>query len=196
MMRYNRFMLKFFFLFIFLTTFSFSKEVKREVLYLTVFKDFNSSKEVKIPDTISEFKTNISLLEAFDKKKKPLGFIREVTTSTGCNDGCLPVIFTLFYNDKGRFLRLLSREGLTKRDHEEFQDLDYLQLESILRRNPKTFKSVIHPTNMVDAITRATLKVYQPDVVALAAYTTLRVNLYNQQTLKFLKTKYALPSKK
>lgn len=189
-------MLKALILFTILTTCLYSKEVKQELLYLRVFKSFKSFKEIKIPDTISEFKTNTLLLEALDNKRKRLGFIREVTTSTGCNDGCLPVIFTLFYNEKGEFLRLLSREGLTKKDHEEFEDLDYLQLETILRKNPSVFKSVIHPTNMVDAITRATLKVYQPHIIARAAYTTLRVNLYNQQTLSFLKKNYKFPSQK
>ncbi len=192
MMGYNKLMLKYLFLFLFLSTSSFSKEVKQELLYLKVFKNFKSFKEVKIKDGISEFKTNKTLLEAFDDKKR-IGFIREVTTSTGCNDGCLPVIFTLFYNHKGEFLRLLSREGLTKKDHEEFEDIDYIQLESILRKNPSVFKKVIHPTNMVDAITRATLKVFQPHIIARAAYTTLRVNLYNQETLQFLFKKYKFP---
>lgn len=183
-------------LFLILIPQAFSKEFKQELLYLKVFKSYKSFKEVVIPDTISEFKTNTKLLEAYDKSKVRIGFIREVTTSTGCNDGCLPVIFTLFYNQKGEFLRVLSREGLTKKDHEEFEDLDYLQLESILRKNPKVFKEVAHPTNMVDAITRATLKVYQPHIIARAAYTTLRVNLYNQQTLSFLKKKYSFSPKK
>lgn len=189
-------MIKYLILFTILISNSFSKEAKKESLYLKVFKGYASSKEVKIPDNISEFKTNIKLLEAFDKKKKRIGFIREVTTSTGCNDGCLPVIFTLFYSENGSFLRVLSREGLTKKDHEEFQDIDYIQLESILRKNPSVFKAVIHPTNMVDAITRATLKTYQGDVIKKAAYTTLRVNLYNQHTLSFLKGKYKFSSKK
>ncbi|MFT6068325.1 MAG: hypothetical protein ACJAT2_000092 [Bacteriovoracaceae bacterium] len=190
MMGYNTLMFKIIFFLFIISTASFSKEMKQELLYFKVFKNFKSFKEVKIEDGISEFKTNTGLLEAFDKNKKRIGFIREVTTSTGCNDGCLPVIFTLFYNEKGEFLRLLSREGLTKKDHEEFKDIDYIQLESILRKNPPVFKSVIHPTNMVDAITRATLKVYQPHIIARAAYTTLRVNLYNQETLKFLSKNY------
>jgi len=40
---------------------------------------------------------------------------------------------------------------------------------------------------MVDAITSETLKVYKPFVVDNAAYTTLRLNLYNQDTLTQLK---------
>jgi hypothetical protein len=192
MMGYNELMLKILFLFSLLISNSYASSAKKEVLYLKVFKNFKSLKKVKIPDTISEFKTNTRLIEVFDKKIIRIGFIREVTTSTGCNDGCLPVLFTLFYDAKGILLRLLSREGLTKKDHEEFQEIDYIQLESILRKNPAVFKSVVHPTNMVDAITRATLKVYRPHIIARAAYTTLRVNLYNQQTLSFLKQKYKL----
>lgn len=156
-------------------------------LYKKVFKSYSKTVVHKTKDRISEFKTNKTILEVLDTSGKRLGFIREVNTSTGCNDGCLPVIFTLFYDSKGNFLRLLSKEGLTKKDHEEFTDLDYLKLETILRKNPAEFKMVGHPSEMVDAITRATLKVYEPHVIAKAAYTTLRVSLYNQDTLNFIR---------
>lgn len=186
-MRYNGCM-KILFVFTILFSFnSFSGELKD---YSDVLKGISKTKILKIADTISEFKTNVKLLEALDKKGKRIGFIRNVTTSTGCNDGCLPVIFTLFYNEKAEFLRVLSKPGLTKKNHEEFSDLDYIKLESVLRKNPKSFKGIGHPTEMVDAITRATLKIYEPDVIARAAYSTLRINLYNQQTQKFIRKNY------
>lgn len=174
---------------------SLASDAKRSELYVKVFSSFSKTKTHKIADNISEFKTNVKLLVALDKGGKRLGFIREVTTSTGCNDGCLPVIFTLFYDAKGKYLKLLSRPGLTKKDHEEFNELDYIRLETILRKNPGIFKMVAHPTEMVDGITRATLTQYQPHVIAKAAYTTLRTNLYNQETLKHIQKTFISPSK-
>jgi len=183
-MGYNKLM-KILLLFIF-SLLLFGSAPKNLDLYKKVFKSYSKSKVHKTVDRISEFKTNKTILEALDSSGKRLGFIREVNTSTGCNDGCLPVIFTLFYDSKGQFLRLLSKEGLTKKDHEEFGEFDYLNLETIIRKNPPVFKKVGHPSEMVDAITRATLKVYKAHVIERAAYTTLRVNLYNQDTLNFI----------
>jgi hypothetical protein len=54
--------------------------------------------------------------------------------------------------------------------------------------NPKVFKKVNHPTEMVDAISGETKKDYKEHVVKNAAYSSLRVNLYHQQTKMFLKT--------
>lgn len=192
-MRYNTPVKIFIWMLIFPTVL-FSEENK-EILYKQVFKTYSTSIKHKIPDTISEFKTNVELLEALDGKKKRLGFIREVTTSTGCNDGCLPVVFTLFYDGNAKFMKLLSRAGLTKKDHEEFTELDYIRLDQILRKNPSSFKAVGHPSEMVDAITRATLKTYKNDVIARSAYTTLRTNSYNQQTMNFIRKKFKISSK-
>jgi hypothetical protein len=55
-------------------------------------------------------------------------------------------------------------------------------------QNPKEFKSIIHPKEMVDAISSETLKAYSGFVIKEAAYTTLRMNLYNQDTLKLLES--------
>lgn len=165
----------------------FAKELKS---YVSIMPKAYRTIAINIDDPIGEFKTNTKLLEVYDKKGNRIGFIREVTTSTGCNDGCLPVIFTLYYTKNGKFKRLTSKEGLTKKNHEAFTEFDYIRLESILRENPKVFKQVVHPSNMVDSISRATLKTYEPHVIKKAAYSTLRVNLYNQHTLKLLDKKY------
>ena len=169
---------------------SFYAQAKSLSFYKTVFKDITIVKTLKITDTISEFKTNVKLLEAYSSDKKRIGFIRNVTTSTGCNDGCLPVIFTLFYNVKGDYLRVLSKPGLTKKNHAEFTELDYIKLELVLKSNPAVFKKVGYPTEMVDGITGATLQIYRPHVIDKAAYSTLRVNLYNQQTQKYILKNY------
>lgn len=176
-----------------ITQVTFASAPKNLDMYKKTFKSFASLKNHKIVDPIGEFKTNNKLLEALDKANKRLGFIREISTSTGCNDGCLPVIFTLFYGANGKFIKLISKPGLTKKNHEEFTDLDYLALESIIKRNPPIFKKVGHPTEMVDAITRATLKIYEPHVIKRAAYTTLRVNLYHQHTLEFIQKNHISP---
>lgn len=156
--------------------------------YSQVFKNVASVKSLKIDDPISDNPINLKVYELYSKKNKRLGYCREVVTSTGCNDGCLPVIFTLFYDDEKKFKKILSRPGLTKKFHKPFTAEDYSTLEMILLRNPSQFKQVNHPKDMVDVLTSATKPEFQPHVVTQAAYTSLRVNLYNQHTLKFLKS--------
>lgn len=155
--------------------------------YKKVFPNLNSTKSHKVADPISDEPTNTELLEAFDAKKNLVGYIREVNTTTGCNSACLPVIFTLFYDKNVQFKKLLSRDGLTKKNHAPFTSEDYQKLELILLMNPKEFKKVGYPTEMVDGITGATLKEYDRVVVKEAAYSSLRVNTYNQQTMAEIK---------
>jgi hypothetical protein len=154
--------------------------------YSKVFLSIKSVELIKIDDPISDAPVNLILLKAFDTKGIHLGYIREVVTSTGCNSACLPVIFTLFYDKNLIFKTLKSKVGLTKKFHAKFTKANYAQLEMIIVMNPEKFKKVIHPKEMTDAITGATLKEYKSAVIKNAAYTSLRVNLYNQHTLKFL----------
>jgi len=156
-------------------------------LYKKVLKNFHEYKSFKAQDKISESPVNTTILKATDKDGKTLGYIREIATTTGCNSACLPILVTLFYDKDKNFLTLKSRPGLTKKDHVPFTESDYKELEFILVQDPIPFKSVVHPKMMVDAITSETLKVYKPFVVDNAAYTTLRLNLYNQDTLTQLK---------
>jgi hypothetical protein len=156
--------------------------------YTKVFPKISKIEAKPIPDPISDDPINVKILIAKNKAGKTLGYIREVTTSTGCNSACLPVIFTLFYDGKKNFKKLLSKKpGLTKINHLPFTDEDYFKLEGILLQNPKSFQKVMHPLEMVDAITSETKKEFVADVVKGAAYSSLRINLYNQQTLKELK---------
>lgn len=169
--------------------FSFSAQAKKEdpsVLYKTVFKNYASLVEHKVVDIISENPINTKILEIKNSDKKTIGYIREVTTTTGCDSACLPIIATLFYTKDRKFLALKSRDGLTKRNHVPMSDEDYANLEMILMQNPKIFESVTHPKQMVDAISSETTKEFSPYVVHQAAYTSLRLNLYNQDTLKLL----------
>jgi hypothetical protein len=156
--------------------------------YKKILKDYSSVKKHNVKDNISKDPLNTQILEVFDSKKKRVGFIREIITSTGCNSACLPIIATFFYNQNKQFITLQSSEGLTKKNHEEFTTEDYQNLDFILLKNPKEFKSIINPKEMVDAITSETLKSYKAFVIKEAAYSTLRLNLYNQDTLKLLKS--------
>lgn len=156
------------------------------LLYKEVFKDFVEVKVHKVIDTISENPINTKILEFKNKKGQTLGFAREIVTSTGCNSACLPIVATLFYTKDRKFFALRSREGLTKKYHASFTREDYQTLEMILLQNPPLFKGVSHPKEMVDAITSETTKEFAPYVIHQAAYSTLRLNLYNQDTLKLL----------
>lgn len=179
-------LLSFIFIFTFYIGSCFSKEEAPELLYKKIFKSYTSISEHKILDTISENPINTTVLEFKDKNKKLLGFAREIITTTGCNTACLPIIATLFYSKERSLLALRSRDGLTKKYHAAFTEHDYQNLEMILLQNPPIFEKVIHPKQMVDAITGATITEFSAFVIKTAAYTTLRMNLYNQDTLKLL----------
>lgn len=163
-----------------------AKEEDPKVLYKQVFKTFSTVVEHKVTDTISDNPINNKILSVLDDKKKTIGFIREIITTTGCDSACLPVIATLFYTKDRKFLTLKSRDGLTKKYHASFTERDYQFLDMIILQNPPIFKGVVHPKQMVDAITSATTKEFSLYVIKDAAYSTLRLNLYNQNTLKLL----------
>lgn len=173
-----------------MTTFANASEISKENLsyYRKVFPDASYKETIKIPDPISDKPTNKSILKVLNSKKKPIGFIREVKTTTGCDSACLPVVFTLFYTEDKVLKKLQTRPGLTKKFHVPFTSKDYEKLDLVLLMNPEVFKRVKHPTEMVDALSGETKKEYAPHVVKQAAYTSLRVNLYHQQTWKFLKS--------
>jgi len=175
---------------ILLSTLTFAMNISKENLsfYQKAFPNASTKKTIKIPDPISDKPINSSILKIYDKYKKHLGYIREIKTTTGCDSACLPVVFTLFYNHENTLIKLQSRPGLTKKFHAPFTTKDYEKLDLILLMNPKVFKKVNHPTEMVDAISGETKKDYKEHVVKNAAYSSLRVNLYHQQTKMFLKT--------
>ncbi len=155
--------------------------------YKSIFPKISKVKKIKVEDKISENPINTTIQVAFNKEGKKLGFIREVNTTTGCNSACLPVIFTLFYNTKYEFLKLKSKTGLTKKLHRPMTEDDINRLHLLLGINPPIFKTVKHPTDMTDALTGATKPQYVDAVVKEAAYSTLRINTYNQDTISQLK---------
>ena len=156
-------------------------------LYKKIFPDYTNVKEIKVEDPISDNPINTIILKVYNNNKL-IGFIREISTTTGCNSACLPVIYTAFYNESGHFLKILSRDGLTKIGHAPFNRDDDAKLELVLAMAPKEFGRIKHPKELTDAITGATIKGYQNIVVTGAAYSTLRIHLYNQLTIKQIKT--------
>lgn len=152
-------------------------------IYKSVFSDYTKIEKITIDDPISEAPVN-TILKKILKGNKVLGFSRDISTTTGCNSACLPLNYVAFYNEKGMFKRLLSTEGLTKINHSPFSKEDYSRLEFLLVLAPKKLNTVGHPKEMTDAISGATLKRFQEIVVRGAAYSTLRIHLYNQHTLK------------
>ncbi|MFG1493585.1 hypothetical protein [Halobacteriovorax sp. ZH4_bin.1] len=178
-------MFKIFFLLFLSFSFSFANEVN---FYQSVFPKASKFKKVTVVDSISDNPINTAIQIAYDENGKKLGFIREVNTTTGCNSACLPVIFTLFYNTKYEFLKLKSKSGLTKKFHRPMTDDDINRLHLLIGLNPEVFKKVKHPTEMTDALTGATKPEFVDAVVKDAAYSTLRINLYNLDTIKQLKS--------
>jgi hypothetical protein len=174
----------------------FLQQVSKDRVGITSGKTFKSYNEIfsnldkihrrKINDKISEtpINTEVYLLKS---KGKLIGFAREIRTTTGCNSECLPINYTAFYYPDGAYLTLTSRDGLTKISHAPFTKDDLIKLGYLLELAPEEFRGIGHPTELTDALSGATLKKYENLVVKGAAYTTLRIHLYHQETLEFIK---------
>lgn len=154
--------------------------------YLKVFKDATKLVPIAVKDTISDEPVNVTIFEVY-KDNKRIGFLRDIHTTTGCNSACLPVSYTSFYDSNGKYLKVLSRDGLTKKNHAPFTDEDYSQLEFIISLAPSEFNTVKHPTELTDGLSGATLPKYKDVVVKDAAYSTLRIHVYNLNTQNLIK---------
>lgn len=178
------------FLILFLATLSlnlFAKTKKGEKkLFKTVFPQMQSLKEIKVKDSISDEPINTTIKEVIGPRGR-IGFARNIVTTTGCDSACLPLSYSAFYDKNAGFIKILSSSGLTKINHAPFTQEDYSTLGLILSLNPENFRTVSHPKEMTDAISGETLKLFENSVVKGAAYSTLRINLYNQNTIKELK---------
>ncbi len=163
---------------------SFAAEIKKK--HLEIFPNAFKIIPVEIKDKVSAEKNNKQMLKVLSRTKKVIGFIREISTTTGCNSACLPLIYTTYYSKTGELIKLKSAQGLTKINHTPFTEDDYAQLDLILAMAPKEFSHINHPKELTDALSGETLKVYKPVVVKGAAYSTLRIHLYNQETKKWI----------
>jgi len=156
-----------------------------KIFFQKVFPKLSRVELLKIQDNVSAEKNNNKLLVVFAGKSR-IGFIRKINTTTGCNSACLPIVYSSFYNEKGEYLKLISRPGLTKIYHAPMTGEDLGRLDFILAMAPKILSEVLEPKEMTDAISGETLKNYKDSVVEGAAYTTLRIHLYNQETMKHI----------
>ncbi len=181
-------MLKLIILTIFFCSLSYAseKELEKKAWYQQVFPKYDALSSIVVKDTISDEPVNTTILKV-ENKGVLLGFIREISTTTGCNSACLPIIYTSFYNEKGELLQIKSQVGLTKIEHAAFTEEDKNKLDLILAMAPKEFDTITHPKELTDAISGETLKKYKHLVVPGAAYSTLRTHLYNQDTKKQIK---------
>lgn len=155
--------------------------------YKKVFPKAVKTQTANIEDKVSAEKNNNKILKLFNAKEEIVGFIRELTTTTGCNSACLPLVYTTFYSAKGELIKLSSEQGLTKINHQPFSMDDYSRLNLILAMAPQEFSKINHPKELTDALSGETLKVYKSIVVPGAAYSTLRIHLYNQETQNWIK---------
>lgn len=163
-----------------------ASDKKTQDFYRKVFPNFTRVEEKIVVDTISDEAVNTIILKVFAEKKH-IGFIRNIYTTTGCDSACLPVSYTSFYDKKGQFIKNLSQDGLTKINHAPFTAEDYARLDLIVSLSPHEFGKIKHPKELTDALSGATLKVYEPIVVEGAAYSTLRIHLYNVDTINWIK---------
>ena len=154
--------------------------------YKKVFSKLDQIDTHKIPDPISESPINTKIY-ILKHAGDVIGFAREIHTTTGCNSECLPINYTAFYYPDGKYLKLHSTDGLTKIGHALFTNDDLIKLSYLIELAPMAFDKIVHPTDLTDALTGATLKEYQNIVVKGAAYSTLRIHLYHQDSLKFIK---------
>lgn len=168
---------------------AFNVEAKVDAsLIKKVFPSYTSLKKLEVVDPISEKPVNTVIYQVYAKKEL-IGFARGIETTTGCNSACLPISYVSFYNAQGDYLKLISKDGLTKIGHAPFTPEDYAKLDFILALAPEKLSKLTLPKDMTDALSGATLKAYTDVVVAGAAYSSLRIHLYNQLTLKQISSK-------
>lgn len=141
-----------------------------------------------VSDPISVDPVNTKIFEVFANTKR-LGFYRKIVTTTGCDSACLPLRYTAIYDEKGRFVKIVSKTGLTKKNHVQFTPEDYARMNFLLTLAPDELNGIKNPKDMTDALSGETLKLYRPVVVKEAAYSTLRLHLYNQLTTKQIASK-------
>ena len=150
------------------------------------FPKLTDKAELLLEDKVSAEKNNTKIYALYNQKKL-IGFMRPISTTTGCNSACLPLNYETYYSLTGEYIGLFSESGLTKINHEPMTTEDLSRLDLILAMAPAEFSIIKHPKELTDAISGATFKRFEPLVVKGAAYSTLRIHLYNQETLLFLK---------
>lgn len=130
---------------------------------------------------LTEGKDTLKL--ALDKDGKPLYYFRNIYTPV-CNTGeCKPVYINFYWDLLGNYTRFTmpANEVLTKTDHREFQEKDYVKLQEIIAKETSIFselkmedlvvKGTERISDSVDVKTGATLKTIKNEVIEGAVFT-------------------------
>jgi hypothetical protein len=152
--------------------------------YKDAFPDVAYQSSHPIADTITEGNANSTYLRVYDAAQNFLGYVREISTTTGCKSLCNPLLFTLTFVADRAFKKVLAPVPLTKLGHAEFEDADYKKLNELVANPPESFKNVSKPMDLVDGVTHATKPEHQNSVVHEAAFTSFRVYQYERQTVQ------------
>lgn len=137
------------------------------------------SKEYTIqPNDTSEYTIQL----AYDADNKPMYYYRHVFTPVCYTDKCDPVFINFYWDLLGNYLTYDMPPGkiLTRVDHMEFEKEDYEKMHKILG-NSQSILADYAITDLVDskryaladsvdAVTGATLKTIQNDVISGAVY--------------------------
>ena len=120
---------------------------------------------------------------ALDNKGRPLYYFRNIYTPV-CNTGeCKPVYINFYWDLLGNYTRFTmpANEVLTKTDHREFQEKDYVKLQEIIVKETSIFselkmedlvvKGTEKISDSVDMKTGATLKTIKNEVIEGAVFT-------------------------
>ena len=173
-------MVKYIFLF-----FIFQIQVSYSQIDYSYWPNKDRTKEFLVEDTVSKEKNNIKIIAVYNKKKL-LGFVRKIDTTTGCNSACLPIQYVAYYDSGGNYIKLQG-DNLTKINHTPMSQEDLTQLDLFILNPPAELVSVKNPLELTDALTGATFKKFQPFVIKGGAYSTLRILTYHVETQKHLK---------
>ncbi len=119
----------------------------------------------------------------FDREGNPSHFYREIFTPVCFTGECKPVYINFYWDLLGNYVKydLPVREVLTKMDHDEFTEDDYVKLQEILS-NPSSLLGDVaiedlvstgtdNLADSVDAKTGATPKTIKREVIEGAVYT-------------------------
>jgi hypothetical protein len=157
--------------------------------YKNVFPKADLQSLEKIVDPILKNSNNLSYSKIYNKEKSLLGYVRNISTTTGCNTACLPLNFSLVFNSTAKFITVLVKEQLTKVNHIPLSKQEMEGLILFVTIPPIANNHLPRPTQIVDAITMATRKEYSKGVAKGAALTFYRVLSYKNQTQDFLTMK-------
>lgn len=171
----TKYLISFFILFVTALTLTYSQNVSKDFLQMkgnVVLHSFNDMDDSLSVKEIVELRANNGI---------PIWFGRDVKKIVCFTGVCRLAHLWLFWNGVGDYLgfQLNENEPLTKTDHIEFSQADYLQLHKILNDSLSVLKAVkeedlvddFKGNNALDGHTGATRTSFKDELVKNAAYT-------------------------